>query len=53
MNQKKHVFICLGCRTKIWCEEPNLNASCEDCGERFLDPEELKEELLSGGGHDD
>lgn len=52
-RRKKQVFICLGCRIKIWCEKPDLNASCEDCGERFLTPEELKEELLSRGGDDE
>jgi hypothetical protein len=50
---KKQVFICPGCRTRIWCEEADLSASCDDCGERFLTPDELKEELLGRGGSDD
>jgi hypothetical protein len=52
-RRKKHVFICLECRTRIWCEDPDLNASCDDCGERFLTPEELREELLNRGGDND
>ena len=47
--------ICLECRTKIWCEKElrDLNASCDACGEPFLTPEELKEELLNRGGNDE
>lgn len=42
---KKHRFICPGCRTRIWAEDENLEAECLGCGEKFLNPEELREEL--------
>ncbi len=40
---KKHKFICPECETPIWAQTPELEASCDDCGERFLDKEEYRE----------
>lgn len=44
-RRKKFRFICPGCRARIWAEVEDLEAECLDCGERFLDPESLREEL--------
>lgn len=42
---KKVKFTCPECRTKITADDEGLDANCNDCGERFLNPDELKEEL--------
>jgi len=51
-KKKKYVYTCPECRIKISCEADDLNASCDDCSERFLDPDELKDHLLNGGDDD-
>jgi len=42
---KKYKFICPECRTQITAEDEALDATCNVCGERFLNPDELKEEM--------
>jgi DNA-directed RNA polymerase subunit RPC12/RpoP len=40
---KKVKFTCPDCEQEIWSENPELDATCNDCDEKFLTKEELRE----------
>lgn len=40
---KKHKFVCPECETPVWAVTPELEATCDECGERFLGKEEYQE----------